>query len=218
MRACLLPMSLIAMCTWTGRAIAQQQGASTAAAPAAAAPGTPQPPKPGSIGGRVTVAPGVPVASCQASIDSAQLTASCSKGGAFIFKQVPPGQYDVHITVANIADVTISTGVGDGQSTYLGDIRVGVPGSVSGRVSADNSSDFDVTVIGVPELGIYTQPNVTGGYLLAGVPPGTWNLTIYPPNQNPSVKQINVTAGQPLRGVDFQIKSVAPTTTTGTSK
>ena len=161
----------------------------------------------------MVVAPGAPASACQASIDTAQLRADCSKTGSFIFKQVPPGTYDVRITINNIGTTTLSAGVGDGQATYLGDVQIGAFASVTGLVSADNSSDLDVTVIGVPELGVYTQPNVTGGYLLNGVPPGTWNLTIFPPGQSPSVQKINVAPGQPLRGVDFQIKAAPPPAT-----
>jgi hypothetical protein len=208
-RARLLGIGLVAVCTFTGQAMAQQSAAATAGGAAAA-----QAPKPGSIAGRVVVAPGIPVNACQATIDSAQLKVDCSKGGAFVFKQVQPGSYDVHIVVNSVGDVTLSTGVGDGQATWLGEVHVGVPGSVAGRVTADNSSDLDVTVIGVPELGLYTQPNVTGGYLLAGVPAGNWNLTIFPPGQNPAVRQISVPPGQPLRGVDFQI-TTAPAVTPG---
>jgi hypothetical protein len=198
----------MAVCVFAGRAIGQQPAPAPAPAPAAAA--EPQQPKPGSIGGRVVVAPGVPVPACQASIDSAQQKADCAKTGAFIFKQVPPGTYDVRITVNNVGSVTLSAGVGDGGATYLGDVQIAALTSVAGRVTADNSSDLDVTVIGVPELGVYTQPTVTGGYLLNGVPPGTWNLTIFAPNQTPQVRQINVVPGQPLRAVDFQIKAALP--------
>jgi hypothetical protein len=218
MRSRLPVITMVAACVWGGRAIAQQPAAA-AAAPAPAAAAEPQQPKPGSLGGRVVVAPGVPATACQATIDSAQLRADCSKTGSFLFKQVPPGTYDVRITINNVGAATLSAGVGDGQATYLGDVQASVLASVTGRVTADNSSDLDVTVIGVPELGVYTQPTVTGGYLLNGVPPGTWNLTIFPPNQSPSVKQVQVAPGQPQRGVDFQIKAAPPPVTgTGTSR
>jgi hypothetical protein len=188
------------------------QGAPGAPA-AAGAPAAPAPPKPGSIGGRVMLAPGVPASACQASIDSASLNVSCTTGGAFSFKEVPPGSYDVHVTVPNVGEAHLAVGAGPGQATYVGDVTIGVLGAVSGQVSADNSSDLDLTVIGVPELGVYTQPNVSGGYFLAGIPAGTWNVTIYPPGQNSTARSVTVLPGQPVRKTDFQIGAQQPPST-----
>jgi hypothetical protein len=205
---------LVASCLVLVAGTAHAQG-TTAAAPAAAATAAPAQPKPGSIAGRVVFAPGVPATACRVAIESASQTAGCNSSGAFILKQVPPGQYDLRISVSGVGETRLQAGVGDDQAVYVGDVIVGLPGAVSGQLTADNSADLDLTIVGIPELGVYTQPNVTGGYLLPNVPAGTWNITVFPPGQAALSRSVAVGAGQPTRKVDFQIKTaIAPGTTT----
>jgi hypothetical protein len=188
-----------------GTAAAQPGAAQPAAAgPAAAA----EPPPPGSISGRVVIAPGVPAQRCQ--VSGSGVTASCNKSGAFLIKPAPILPVDIKISVPGIGDVTVSAGAGEGQTTWLGDIQVGVHGAVSGVVVADNSSDLDRTIIGIPELGVYTQPSVTGGYLLSGVPGGAWNVTLYPPGQAEVTRSVVLGPGQVTGQVDFHIKGAPP--------
>jgi hypothetical protein len=183
---------------------------STTASAAAAGGGggapAPPPPKPGAIAGRVVLAPGIPATACRVTIQGSG-SASCNKSGAFIVKEVMPGQYDLQISVTNVGETNLSAGVGDGQTTYLGDVTVGVPGAVMGQITAENSSDLDLTIVGIPELGVYTLPNITGGYLLTGVPAGTWSVILFPPGQSASARTITVPPGLPIRDVDFVIKA-----------
>jgi hypothetical protein len=184
-----------ALVLWAGVAHAQQAPVAPAAQP-----------RPGAIGGRVVVAPGVPATACRLTLQGVSATTECKSGGGFMLKEVPPGQYELKISVTGVGDTSLSVGTGEDQTTYLGDVTVGVPGAVSGLVTADNTSDLDLTVIGIPALGLYTQPNISGYYVLSGVPGGTWNVTIFPPGQNSSARPVTAQPGQPIRGVDFQIK------------
>jgi hypothetical protein len=38
---------------------------------------------------------------------------------------------------------------------------------------------MDATVVSIPALGLFVQPNIGGYYLLSGVAPGTWNFVVY---------------------------------------
>jgi hypothetical protein len=171
-----------------------------------APPTAPAPPKPGAIGGRVMLAPSVPANACRLTLEGASVSGDCKKGGGFMLTEVPPGQYELQVSVPGIGDTRFSVGTGEGQTTYLGDLSVGIPGAVSGLITAENSSDLDLTVVGIPALSIYTQPNVTGSYLLSGVPGGNWNVTVFAPSQSPTTRAVTATPGQPVRGVDFQIR------------
>ena len=183
-----------------------QGGAGGAAAPA--------PPKPGAIAGRVVIAPGVPASACKVTAEGASGTAACNTSGAFIVKDLPPGPYDLEVSVPSVGEARLSAGTGADQTTYLGDLRIGQPGAIGGRVTADNSADIDVAIIGIPELGVYTTPNVTGGYLLTGVPSGSWKVTLFPSGQSPSVQSVTLSRAQPIAKADFQIKTPPPGTTT----
>jgi hypothetical protein len=165
----------------------------------------PPQPKPGAISGRAVLAPGIPATSCRVSLEGASLSAGCNSNGAFMLKDVQPGQYELRINVPNVGEARLQTGVGEGQATYVGDVTVGVPGAVMGVVTAATSSDLDLTVVGIPELGLYTTPNISGAYLLTGVPGGTWNVTLYPPGQSAVSRSVTVPAGQGVNKVDFQI-------------
>jgi hypothetical protein len=183
--------------------------AATGAGPAPAGPAAgPEPPPPGNIAGRVLVAPGVPAQRC--TVSGAGVSASCNKSGTFLIKPAPVVPTEIKISVPGVGEVTLSAGAGEGQTTWLGDIIIGVPGAVSGLVTADNSSDLDRTVIGIPELGVFTQPSVTGGYLLSGIPGGAWNLTLYPPGQPDITRSIVLAPGQVGVQADFHIKAALP--------
>jgi hypothetical protein len=156
----------------------------------------------------------VPAKECRVTVESQSLSAACNTSGAFMIKQVPPGQYDIRISVSGVGETRLSVGAGDDQTTWLGDVMVGVPSAVTGLITADNSADLDTTLIGIPELGLYTQPTVTGGYMLSGVPAGTWKVTIFAPGQSPAARSVTVPPGQPVPKVDFQIKTPAPTQST----
>jgi hypothetical protein len=169
-------------------------------------------PKPGAIGGRVLLAHGVPATSCRVTVEGASGSSGCNTSGAFIVKDVPPGQYDVVISVSGVGETRLSAGAGSDQTTYLGDVTVGVPGVITGKVTANNSADIDLSVIGIPELGVYAQPNITGGYVLTGVPVGTWKVTLFPPGQSASVQSVTLTRASPVVKADFQIKTPASST------
>jgi hypothetical protein len=181
-----------------------------AAVAASGAPAAPPQPKPGAISGRIILAPGIPATACRVSLEGAAGSASCNSAGAFLLKEVQPGEYELVISVPSVGETRLSTGVGDGQTTDLGNVTVGVPGAVLGQISAATSSDLDLTVICIPDLGLYATPNISGAYLLTGVPGGTWNVVLLPPGQSAISRSVTVQPGRPTFNVNFQIPVAPP--------
>lgn len=176
--------------------------------------------EPGVIQGRVVVGPGVPASSCTAVVVGTPLKGTCDTSGNFTIRKAPPGDWDVDITVPGvatrrvIATANTSTDV-QGPVTYLGEVQVGQLGGVTGQITLMNTSDLDATVVSIPALGLFVQPNIGGYYLLSGVAPGSWSFVVYVNGRASTPKPITVGSGALLTGNDWTNKYTVNGTFTG---
>lgn len=97
------------------------------------------------------------------------------------------------------------------QGIDLGTIVLTKPGSITGRIILVNSPAVEMAdlVVAIPQFGLVTKPNPDGGYLLTGVPPGTWNARLMGPGireTRDTVRLTYVAAMNPSVGVNFTIR------------
>jgi hypothetical protein len=93
----------------------------------------------------------------------------------------------------------------------VGTIVLAKPGSITGRIILVDSPAVNMAdlVIAIPQFGLVTKPNPDGGYLLTGVPPGTWNARLMGPGireTRDTIRLTYVAAMNPTVGVNFTIR------------
>jgi len=166
----------------------------------------PKDPAPGSLVGRVLVLANVPPAAgtCSVDLTGTGLKATCLSDGRFEVKSVPPGTYELHVKVNGLPERVVN--VVQDAAENIGDVIVGTPGAVAGKVILTKSAsddDYDRAVVGVPEQGIYVQLGVGGQYLLTGLAPGTRTVVLWVPKRAVQSWTVTVANGGLTSGFDL---------------
>ena len=175
-------------------------------------PATPNP-LPITFHGRAELSPGVPCASCAVVLEGAPLGATTDATGLWSISHVPSGLWQVRLTHPNFGYSRVNCG--GASSLEIGDVvqcalpPIARPGGINGRISFASSSDYDTAVIGVPELGVYTQINCGGGYLLTGVAPG-WRKLVVTTNTTSKELWVYVTPGQVTMKMNLTFITAVP--------
>jgi hypothetical protein len=146
----------------------------------------------GGITGHVVLIPGVAASSCTVVVQGAAAqTGRCNSDGYFTVRGVPGGgTYDVDITVdgphagLGIPVRHAKAVVHRDEDMDMGEIVVGKPGAISGVVDLSreaniSDADYDHAVVGIPELGLYTQLGLSHQFLISGVAPGRYNVQLF---------------------------------------
>jgi hypothetical protein len=166
--------------------------------------------------GRLVILPGVPVTpahNCLMNFDNVTGFANTSISSAQGFFRIglPPGiAVIVRVTcpglpvryfhVPNNSHAPIGAAQVD---VDVGEIVLGTPSAIAGTLKLPvgaAAEDYDHVVIGIPELGLYTQVGIAQQFLLPGVPMGTWTLRIYSKNTVYTWVINNVKNGEPSVG------------------
>jgi hypothetical protein len=135
-------------------------------------------------------------------LDGAPLAATTNAEGLFAIQQVPPGVWTFRVSCSGYPIKRGMVGTVSSQGIDVGTVIVGKPGAITGKVSLASTSDYDNAMMGIPALGLYTQLNVGGFYLLGGVAPGTPAVFLYVRGKTPVSKGVAVANGG-LATLDF---------------
>jgi hypothetical protein len=119
-------------------------------------------------------------------VEGAPLAATVDAVGMWTITGVPPGRWEANLSNPNATNLGSYRFTCGGQSagvTNCGTAVLARPGGISGRIWFNTTSEYDIAVVGVPDLGVYAQLNCGGGYLLTGVAPGWRKLVVSTPSQ-----------------------------------
>jgi hypothetical protein len=195
--------------------------------PCRAVSGTPD----GTAFGRIEVVPGVAWTAefGQVRVVIAGLANStmADENGTFRLEHVPNGirtlvflPTDARFAASpqRVRTTIVTSDVGEVNATDIGTFVMARPGSVTGRIIMEGTPWINMAslVISIPRFGLVTKPNPDGGYLLTGVPPGTWNVRLMGPGVNESRETTRLTYVASLDttvGVDFVIRGNSPAAT-----
>ena len=179
-----------------------------------APPATPTTP-PGAITGRVELLPGVypEPGTCQVVVMGTPLASMCGPHGQFKLGKMPGGDWEIQIRVDGLPTRTVwgssrTRQEEPGSAVDLGTIIVARPAAISGKVKLPriaSDDDYDRVVVGIAELGIYTQLGVGGQYLLTGVAPGQWAVHVFKNNVVISGSTVTVGNGALVQDVDHHV-------------
>jgi hypothetical protein len=156
--------------------------AASAQAPAVAQstpPATPSLP-PLTLFGKVELSPGVACAGCKVIVEGVPIQATTDANGQWSINSLPPGRWDLNVasTTTAFGSARFQCGGNSAEVGACGTVVIAKAGGISGRITFNTTSEYDLAVVGVPELGVYTQLNCGGGYLLPGVGPGMRKLVV----------------------------------------
>jgi len=188
------------------------------ALPAAAQSAPPETPTVKSIKlhGRAELSPGVPCASCAVTIEGAPLSATTDANGLWMITGVPPGYWVVRVTHGMFGFGRSNCGGASnfetGDVVYCESPPIARAGGINGRITFGSTSDYDTAVIGVPDLGVFTQINCGGGYLLTGVAPG-WRKLVVTTNTSSKELWVFVNPGQVTMKMNLSFLSTTPNPT-----
>ena len=166
---------------------------------------TPPPPPPGTFAGWVELADGVPASGATVTVHGTPVKATCDKDGCFATGGVPAGNWKVSVShPLAAAPMHLMLGSMRGVMTTVGLIRLNARGSISGRVLFLDPDHYARALVAVPALGIVTQPNLRGGYLLQGVAAGQREVVlIHPLYASPPKRVVQVAALANVVAADF---------------
>jgi hypothetical protein len=169
-------------------ALASTLFALSALVPSAAADPAPTPwVIPTEVVGQVQLVPGVPCASCTVALEGAPVSARTNAHGWFVLPHFPSGTYTVKVASADgqwRTELALSVPLEETRdnhrrnTVYLPTIVVTRPGAVAGKLVVESTDDVDAAVIAIPELGLFTKPTISGHFLLTGVAPGSYTVTV----------------------------------------
>ena len=111
--------------------------------------------------------------------------ANTENGGAFMLYGVPEGTYDLTITPdpsTNYIPQTMSVDVTNGQITDVGTIELQQYGAITGTILDGGSPVVGATVSVMVGTDVVTaDTDDSGMFLLENIPPGSYTVTISPP-------------------------------------
>ena len=172
------------------------------------------PPQPGELIGSIQISAGVPDSSCLVLLEGTPLSSRCDETGEFDIKQVPPGRWDLRIipdgSSTALAASRIAAGSNPGLVSDLGIVALEQPGSIGGHILSAGGVDLSLAIIAVPDLGAVTTPNQNGGYLLAGVAPGTHDVVLIEDAGSVSRPDVGVQPAKVTIGADIDLSSLSP--------
>lgn len=136
--------------------------------------------------GRAELSAGVPCVGCTVAFLGAPIATVTDDRGRWD-AEVPAGLWEVQFTHPTLGSTRRTCGGASSHAARVENVSthhysecsavIARPGAIAGRLTLPNTSDYDIATIGIPALGIYTQANCGGGYLLEGAAPG-WNRVI----------------------------------------
>ncbi len=159
--------------------------------------------------GKVELSPGVPCSGCTVVLEGTPLSMTTDASGLWSNSRVPSGMWIVRASHPSFGSARASCGGASGEVPLCPTVVVAMPGGVSGRVTFGSTSDYDTATIGIPELGIYTQINCGGGYLLTGVAPG-WRKVVVTTNTSSKELWANVQPALVTMKMNLTFLSVPP--------
>lgn len=188
--------------------------------PAAAQAGDP-PPSPHVIPvdfvGQLQMIPGVPCGNCLLTVEGTPISARTTPEGFFVLTGVPSGPWTVTAKSEDgeqrLQFPLRKPFIGETRDTslrhvmYLPTIVLSKPGAVTGKVEVSSTDDLDDVVVGIPELGLFVQPNIGGVFLLTGVAPGNYTLIMRNGIQRWRTRPVSVNPGDLTTNASFLLPS-----------
>lgn len=136
----------------------------------------------GRVTGWVELADGVPASGAAVSLLGTPYKTTCDKDGCFTFGRLSNGAWRVSVShPLAAAPMRVLVCVQTDGATTVGPIRLNARGSISGRIVFLDPDHYARALVAIPELGIVTQPNARGGYLLQGVAAGQREVVLIHP-------------------------------------
>lgn len=181
----------------------------------AGADSTPEPTQglpPAQFFGKLELSPGVPCAGCTVVLEGTPLSAVTDDAGLWTRDRIPPGVWTIKATHPSFGSTRFHCNASSGEGTACASAVIARPGGASGRITFGSTGDYDTAVIGVPELGVYTQINCGGGYLLTGVAPG-WRKLVVTTELSSKEHWVYINPGQITTKQNITFLSAVPTPT-----
>jgi hypothetical protein len=171
---------------------------------------------PGTITGFAELSPGVPCGGCKILVENVPLGTTTDMNGYYSVSGLPPGLWNLklsHPSFPAFGTKSFPCGSNHGESGeprqhLCPPVVLTLAGAVSGKIGLPASSDYDIAVIGIPELGIFTQTNGGGpGYLLSNVAPG-WRKVVVTTNTSNASTWVYVQPGQVTMNMNVTVPMV----------
>ena len=170
-------------------------------------------PAQGSITGTVTdVSTGAGLVGATVTDGAASTVTNAS--GAYTLSNVPAGSYTVSASTSGYTTASQSVSVTAGQAATAGLAlaKTVAAGSISGKVT-DASTGAGIAGATVSDGPASATTDSTGAYTLAGVPAGTYTLTVSASGYGSGSQSVSVTSGQTTTA-NIALTKTAPTSNT----
>lgn len=147
-------------------------------------------------------------------VEGVPLAATTDANGQWSIRGLPPGRWDLNVahTTTAFGSARFQCGGDSAEVGSCGTVVIARAGGINGRITFASTGDYDTAVIGVPELGVFTQINCGGGYLLAGVAPG-WRKLVVTTNTSSKELWVFVNPGQVTMKMNLSFLSTIPNPT-----
>jgi thermitase len=170
----------------------------------------------GTVTGTVTDAgSGSPIAG--AVVTDSTRTTTTDASGEYTIANVPPGTYQVTGSKSGYESSSLTVTVSEGNTAVadLSLVQIIVPGTITGTVTAAGGGS-PIAGATVTDGTRTTTTDASGEYTIAGVPPGTYQVTASKPGYESSSLTVTVSEGNTAVADLALTQIIVPGTITGT--
>jgi len=148
---------------------------------------------PGTLNGTVSSSVGGTLNDVAVTVSGAG-SATTAGGGAYSIAGIPPGTYSVKYSMPGFDDQWATVTITSGATTTQDVTLVQTPGTLAGTVSSSLGGTLNAVTVSVPGTPTVNTAGA-GGYSIAGITPGTYDVTYSLAGYNSQTVSVTITSG-----------------------